>query len=66
MSDLHNDAVEFLALLRPGGPWVLTAIVPDGTIETITAKTADESARSSRSTMAAATFIIRSIRHERR
>ena len=34
-----NDAVEFLALLRPGGPWVLSAIEPDGKIETITAKT---------------------------
>ena len=42
MTDLHNDAVEFLALLRPGGPWVLTAIVPDGKIETITAKTDDD------------------------
>ena len=42
MTDLHNDAVEFLALLRPGGPWVLTAIEPDGKIKTITAKTGDD------------------------
>ena len=39
MTDLRDDAVEFLALLRPSGPWILTAIVPDGTIKTITAKT---------------------------
>ena len=32
-----NEAVDFLEQLRPGGPWVLSAIVPDGTIETITA-----------------------------
>ncbi len=42
MTDLHNDAVEFLALLRPGGPWVLTAIVPDGTTKTTTAQTGDD------------------------
>ena len=30
-------AYEFLEQLRPGGPWVLTAIVPDGTTTTITA-----------------------------
>jgi hypothetical protein len=35
-------AVVFLKLLRPSGPWVLSAIVPDGPIETITAKTADD------------------------
>jgi predicted P-loop ATPase len=34
-----DAAVEFLAKLRPGGPWVLSAIEPDGPIETITAKT---------------------------
>ena len=39
MPDQHNDTVEFLKLLRPRGPWVLSAIVPDGAIETITAKT---------------------------
>jgi hypothetical protein len=32
-----STAVEFLEKLRPGGPWVLTAIVPDGRTETITA-----------------------------
>jgi hypothetical protein len=35
-------AVEFLEWLRPDGPWVLSAIVPDGRITTITARTADE------------------------
>src|SRR5262249_2806444 len=35
-------AGEFLAKLRPSGPWVLTAIVPDGAITTITARTAAE------------------------
>ena len=29
--------VEFLEQLRPGGPWVLTAIIPDGETETTTA-----------------------------
>jgi hypothetical protein len=33
----NKAAVEFLELLRPGGPWVLTAILPDGPTETITA-----------------------------
>src|SRR5262245_40292875 len=35
-------ASEFLQQLRPGGPWVLTAIVPDGATTTITAHTTDE------------------------
>jgi hypothetical protein len=34
-------AIDFLTRLRPGGPWVLTAIVPDGPAETITARGAD-------------------------
>ena len=38
----HHEAVEFLELLRPDGPWVLTAIVPDGGTETTTARTADD------------------------
>jgi hypothetical protein len=33
-----DTAVNFLTRLRPEGPWVLTAIVPDGTTETITAR----------------------------
>jgi hypothetical protein len=38
-----DTAVEFLERLRPGGPWVLTAIGPlDETIETITAFTPDD------------------------
>ena len=36
-----ETAVEFLELLRPGGPWILTAIIPDGPRETITATNAD-------------------------
>lgn len=35
-------ALEFLKQLRPGGPWVLTAILPDGPTNTITAR--DEAA----------------------
>jgi hypothetical protein len=37
----NNDSVpvSFLQQLRPDGPWVLTAITPDGPIETITADT---------------------------
>jgi hypothetical protein len=34
--------LDFLEKLRPGGPWVLTAIAPDGPITTVTARTADE------------------------
>ena len=34
-------AIDFLNKLRPGGPWVLTAIIPDGPTETITARDAD-------------------------
>jgi hypothetical protein len=37
-----SEAVKFLQKLGPGGPWVLTAIVPDGPTTTITARTADE------------------------
>ena len=33
---------EFLEKLRPGGPWILTAITPDGPTKTITATNADE------------------------
>jgi hypothetical protein len=39
---VEDVAVEFLEKSRPGGPWVLTAIVPDGPTKTITARTADE------------------------
>jgi predicted P-loop ATPase len=35
-----SPAVEFLEKLRPGGPWVLTAIIPDGETETTTARDA--------------------------
>jgi hypothetical protein len=37
-----TEALSFLEQLRPGGPWVLTAIIPDGLTETITAHSADE------------------------
>src|SRR5262249_49750002 len=33
---------EFLEKLRPSGPWIPTAIVPDGTTTTLTAHTADQ------------------------
>lgn len=32
----HDEAVRFLKWLRPGGPWLLTAIIPDGTTRTRT------------------------------
>src|SRR5258707_1167330 len=35
-----DPAVSFLQQLRPGGPWTLTAIVPDGAATTVTALTA--------------------------
>jgi hypothetical protein len=35
-------AVEFLQQLRPDGPWVLTAIIPDGPTETITTSDVNE------------------------
>ena len=38
----QSDAVQFLERLRPGGPWPLTAIKPDGPTDTITAKTPAE------------------------
>jgi hypothetical protein len=38
-TDHWDEAVDFLERLRPDGPWVLSAIVPDGPIETITALT---------------------------
>ena len=38
-----TTALDFLCWARPGGPWVLTAIVPDGEIETRTFK-ADQAA----------------------
>jgi hypothetical protein len=37
-----QEAERFLQKLRPGGPWVLTAIVPDGATETITARTTED------------------------
>ncbi|HEY6019243.1 MAG TPA: hypothetical protein VIY48_04880, partial [Candidatus Paceibacterota bacterium] len=33
----YREVLEFLEQLRPGGPWVLTAIIPDGHTTTITA-----------------------------
>ena len=42
LAQSQSIAVEFLEKLRPGGPWVLTAIVPDGATTTITARTADQ------------------------
>src|SRR5262245_32596868 len=37
-----SEPVEFLEKLRPGGPWVLTAIIPDGATQTVTARTAEK------------------------
>jgi hypothetical protein len=37
-----REPVSFLKQLRPNGPWILTAITPDGPIDTITAHTAAE------------------------
>ena len=39
--DRRPTGIDFLKKLRPGGPWVLTAIVPDGATETITARDAE-------------------------
>lgn len=39
---VSDEAISFLELLRPGGPWVLTAITPDGPTITITAHTASD------------------------
>jgi hypothetical protein len=41
-NDDTNIAVDFLKQLRPAGPWVLTAIIPDGGIITTTVKNADD------------------------
>jgi putative DNA primase/helicase len=38
----QSEAVQFLEWLRPGGPWPLTAIEPDGPTKTITAMSAKE------------------------
>jgi hypothetical protein len=37
-----QQAIGFLQRLRPGGPWVLTAIVPDGPTRTVTTKNENE------------------------
>ena len=37
-----SEAISFLEQLRPGGPWVLTAITPDGPTHTETVRTAAE------------------------
>jgi hypothetical protein len=37
-----SNAISFLERLRPRGPWALTAIIPDGPITTINARTAVE------------------------
>jgi hypothetical protein len=38
----QSVAVTFLEKLRPGGPWMLIAIVPDGRPTAVTAHTADQ------------------------
>ena len=42
VSCIASVPLAFLEKLRPSGPWVLTAIVPDGPTTTITARTPDE------------------------
>ena len=42
VSERFKEAISFLEQLRPGGPWVLTAITPDGPTVTVTARTASE------------------------
>jgi predicted P-loop ATPase len=37
-----HEAVDFLKKLRPAGPWVLTAIIPDGVTETFTTDDTDK------------------------
>jgi hypothetical protein len=37
-----SEAADFLKQLRPDGPWLLTAIIPDGVTETITARDTNE------------------------
>jgi hypothetical protein len=37
-----KTSIEFLEQLRPGGPWVLTAIIPDGKTHTITTTNVNE------------------------
>ncbi|MDF0521588.1 DNA-primase RepB domain-containing protein [Bradyrhizobium yuanmingense] len=37
----EREAADFLEQLRPGGPWVLTAIIPDGRTDTRTFTTAE-------------------------
>ena len=39
-----GEAIGFLKRLRPGGPWVLTAIIPDGITTTITVLTEQDAA----------------------
>jgi len=41
-AEQFSEAISFLEQLRPNGPWVLTAITPDGPTQTITAHTAAE------------------------
>src|ERR1700730_382284 len=39
---LFNESISFLEQLRPNGPWVLTAITPDGPTNTKTVRTTAE------------------------
>ena len=41
----HSEAFEFLEKLQPGGPWSLTAIVPDGHATGILLEGSDETRR---------------------
>ena len=39
-NDTYQEAIDYLKLFRPDGPWLLTAIIPDGKTKTITARDA--------------------------
>jgi hypothetical protein len=41
-AEAFSEAISFVEQLRPNGPWLLTAILPDGPTTTITAYTAAE------------------------
>ena len=42
---VSDETIQFLEWLRTGGPWVLTAIVPDGKPETVTVRNAERGDR---------------------
>jgi hypothetical protein len=59
-ADPCDEAIDFLEQLRPGGPWVLSAIVPDGPIDTITALARSDVRAFVRGTMETEIYILAS------